>query len=96
MILKLNLTLKANVNQPHPTTNPTPITTPHPRPPTPNPQKGDLTKVFYSNGPNLVILTSTGDELSQTHDYHTHRRTDGHTARQTQATAIPECQTGLG
>ena len=38
------------------------------------------------------ILTSTGVELcrGQTRDYRTHRRTDGHTGTQTQATTIPE------
>ena len=53
-----------------------------------------LTKVFYTYGPNLVILAWAGDELSrgQTSAYRTHRRTDGHTDRQTQATTIPEGQ----
>ena len=45
-----------------------------------------LTKVFYTYGPNLVILAWTGDELSLT------KHTDGHTDRQTQATTIPEGQ----
>ena len=51
---------------------------------------GILTKVFYTYGPNLVILAWTGDELSrgQARDW----RTDGHTHRQTQATTIPEGQ----
>ena len=51
---------------------------------------GILTKVFYTCGPNLVILAWTGDELShgQASDY----RTDGRTQRQTQATTIPEGQ----
>ena len=51
---------------------------------------GILTKVFYTYGPNLVILAWTGDELShgQASDY----RTDGRTHRQTQATTIPEGQ----
>ena len=55
---------------------------------------GILTKVFYTYGPNLVILAWTGDELSRGHAsaYRTHRRTDGHTDRQTQATTIPEGQ----
>ena len=55
---------------------------------------GILTKVFYTIGPNLVILAWTGDELSrgQASDYRTHRRTDGRTHRQTQATTIPEGQ----
>ena len=51
---------------------------------------GILTKVFYTCGPNLVILAWTGDELShgQAHDW----RMDGHTDRQTQATTVPEGQ----
>ena len=51
-----------------------------------------LTKVFYTYGPNLVILAWTGDELprGQASDYRTHGRTDRH--RQTQATTIPEGQ----
>ena len=51
---------------------------------------GTLTKVFYTYGPNLVILAWTDDELSrgQASAYRTHRRTD----RQTQATTIPEGQ----
>ena len=49
-----------------------------------------LTKVFYTYGPNLVILAETGDEFScgQARDW----RTDGRTHRQTQATTIPEGQ----
>ena len=40
-----------------------------------------LTKVFYTYGPNLVILARTGDELSrgQASDYRTHGRTDTQT-----------------
>ena len=55
---------------------------------------GILTKVFYTYGPNLVILAWTGDELSrgQASDYRTHGRTDERTHRQTQATTIPEGQ----
>ena len=55
---------------------------------------GILTKVFYIYGLNLVILAWRGDELSrgQASAYRTHRRTDGHTDRQTQATTIPEGQ----
>ena len=55
---------------------------------------GILTKVFYTYGLNLVILAWTGDALSrgQASAYRTHRRTDGHTDRQTQATTIPEGQ----
>ena len=46
---------------------------------------GTLTKVFYTYGPNLVILAWTGDELSrgQASAYRTHRQTDGRTHRQT-------------
>ena len=53
-----------------------------------------LTMVFYTYGPNLVILAWMGDELScgQARAYRTHRRTDGHTDRQTQAMTIPEGQ----
>ena len=56
--------------------------------------KGILTKVFYTYGPNLVILAWTGDELShgQESAYRTHRRTDGHTDGQTQETTIPKGQ----
>ena len=55
---------------------------------------GILTKVFYTYGPNLVILDLTGDELSrgQASDYRTDGRTDGRTHRQMQATTIPEGQ----
>ena len=55
---------------------------------------GILTKVFYTYGPNLVILAWTGDELSrgQASAYRTHRQTDGHTDIQMQATTIPEGQ----
>ena len=51
---------------------------------------GILTKVFCSSGPNLVILTWTGDKLlrGQASDYRTHRRTH----RQMQATTIREGQ----
>ena len=39
---------------------------------------GILTKVFYTYGPNLVILALMGDELSrrQASDYYTHGWTD--------------------
>ena len=43
---------------------------------------GILTKVFYTDGPNLVIKAWTGDELLREQ---TLWRTDG----QTQATTIP-------
>ena len=51
---------------------------------------GLLTKVFYIYGPNLVILASTGYELSsgQARDW----RTDGRTHRQTQAMTISQGQ----
>ena len=58
---------------------------------------GILTKVFYTFGPNLVILAWTGDELSreQASDYRTHGRTDGHTDRRRQR-QYPKAKTGLG
>ena len=58
---------------------------------------GILTKVFYSYGPNLVILAWTGDDLSrgQASDYRTHGRTDGHTDRRRQR-QYPKAKTGLG
>ena len=51
---------------------------------------GILTKVFYTYGPNLLILAWTGDELSlgQARDYHTHGQTNGRAYRQMQATTI--------
>ena len=51
---------------------------------------GTLTKVFYTYGPNLVILAWTGDELScgQACDYRKHRWTH----RRTDTTKIPEGQ----
>ena len=57
-----------------------------------------LTKVFYTYGPNLVILAWTRDELSrgQASDYRTHgRRTGGHTDRRRQR-QYPKAKTGLG
>ena len=52
---------------------------------TPNKTIGILTKVFYTSGPNLVILASMGPELSrwQASDWYTYTHT------QTQATTIP-------
>ena len=50
---------------------------------------GILTKVFYTYGPNLVILAWTVNELSHGQ---TLSRTDGPTDGQTQATTIPESQ----
>ena len=48
---------------------------------------GILTRVFYTYGPNLMIVAWTGNKLSrgQAHDW----RTDGHPDRQMQATTIP-------
>ena len=58
---------------------------------------GILTKVFYTYGPNLVILAWTGDELSrgQASDYRTDGRTDGHTDRRRQRQYL-KAKTGLG
>ena len=58
---------------------------------------GILTKVFYTYGPNLVILAWTGHELSrgQASDYRTHGRTDGETHRHSQQ-QYPKAKTGLG
>ena len=58
---------------------------------------GILTKVFYTYGPNLVILAWTGDELSrgQTITAPTDGRTDGHTDRRRQQ-QYPKAKTGLG
>ena len=67
-----------------------------------SPQKtiGILTKVFYTYGPNLVILAWTGDESSrgQASDYRTHRQTDGRSDTQTDAAndnKYPKAKTGL-
>ena len=51
---------------------------------------GILTKVFYTYGPNLVILAWTDDELLRGQAGGWRTRTDTH--RQTQATTIPEGQ----
>ena len=58
---------------------------------------GFLTKVFYTYGPNLVILAWTGDELSrgQAITARTDGRTDGHTDRRRQR-QYPKAKTGLG
>ena len=58
---------------------------------------GIFNKVFYTYGPNLMILAWTGDELSrgQASDYRTHGRTDGHTDRRRQR-QYPKAKTGLG
>ena len=50
---------------------------------------GILTKVFYTYGPNLVILAWTGDELSRGQTWW---RMDWRTDGQTQATTKPEGQ----
>ena len=50
---------------------------------------GILTKVFYTYGPNLVILAWTGDELSRGQTWW---RTDWRTDGRTQATTISEGQ----
>ena len=62
---------------------------------------GILTKVFYTYGPNLMILAWTGDELlrGQASAYRTHRRTDGRTDTQTdrrRQRKYPKAKTGLG
>ena len=56
-----------------------------------------LTKVFYISGPNLVILTLTGDELSrgQAGGWRTHTDTHQHTDRRRQR-QHPKAKTGLG
>ena len=48
--------------------------------------------VFYTNGPNLVILAWTGDELSRGQTWW---QTDGLTDGQTQARQYPKANTGL-
>ena len=53
---------------------------------------GILTKVFYTYGPNLVILAWTGDESSRGQ---TCGRTDGLTDRRRQR-QYPKANTGLG
>ena len=56
---------------------------------------GILIKVFYTHGPNLVILAWTGDELShgQAGGWRTH--TDTHTDRRRQRQNL-KAETGLG
>ena len=58
---------------------------------------GILTKVFYTYGPNLVILAWMDDELSrgQASAYRTHRRMDTQTDRRMQR-QYPKAKTGLG
>ena len=57
---------------------------------------GILTKVFYTFGPNLVILAWTGDELSrgQASDYRTHGRTDTQTDAGNDNTRRPKLASG--
>ena len=57
---------------------------------------GILTKVFYTYGPNLVILAWTGDELSrgQASDYRTHGRTDTQTDAGNDNTRRPKLASG--
>ena len=52
---------------------------------------GILTKVFYTYGPNLVILAWRGNELSRGQTWW---RTDGRTDRRRQQ--YPKAKTGLG
>ena len=55
-----------------------------------------LTKVFYTYGPNLVILARTGDELSrrQACGYRTHRRTHRQTDAGNDNTWRPKLASG--
>ena len=57
---------------------------------------GILTKVFYTYGPNLVILAWTGDELSrgQASDYRTNGRTDTQTDAGNDNTRRPKLASG--
>ena len=57
---------------------------------------GILTKVFYTYGPNLVILAWTGDELSrgQARDWCTHRRTHRQTDAGNDNTRRPKLASG--
>ena len=57
---------------------------------------GTLTKVFYTYGPNLVILARTGDELSrgQACGYRTHRRTHRQTDGGNDNTRRPKLASG--
>ena len=52
--------------------------------------------MFYISGPNLVILELLVDELShgQTHDWRTHRQTDGHTHAGNDNTWRPKLASG--
>ena len=57
---------------------------------------GTLTKVFYTYGPNLVILAQRGDELShgQACGYRTHRRTHRQTDGGNDNTRRPKLASG--
>ena len=55
---------------------------------------GILTKVFYTYGPNLVILAWAGDELSHGHAGGWRTHTDSHTDRRRQR-QYPKAKTGL-
>ena len=57
---------------------------------------GILTKVFYTYGPNLVILAWTGDELlrGQASDYRTHGQTDTQTDAGNDNTRRPKLASG--
>ena len=57
---------------------------------------GTLTKVFYTYGPDLVILARTGDELSrgQACGYRTHRRTHRQTDAGNDNTRRPKLASG--
>ena len=62
---------------------------------------GIITKVFYTNYSNLVVLAWTGVELScgQASAYRTHRWTEGRTDTQTdrrRQRQYPKAKTGLG
>ena len=54
-----------------------------------------LTEVFYTYGPNLVILAWTDDELSRGQAEGWRTRTDTHTDRRRQR-QYPKAKTGLG
>ena len=54
-----------------------------------------LTKVFYTYGPNLVILAWTDDELSRGQAGGWRTRMDTHTDRRRQR-QYPKAKTGLG
>ena len=56
---------------------------------------GILTKVFYTYGPNLVILAWTGDKLSRGQSSAYRTQTDGHTDRRRER-QYPKAKAGLG